>query len=360
MQVPLNDLHQRLAETRPGWKANLADVFARSQFVLGPQVAAFEQEFAAFLGGGYVVAVGSGTDAITLALLAAGVRPGSQVITSALTSPFTGIAILRAGAQPVFADVDPNTLQIDPASVAQKITRHTAAIVPVHLYGQPSPLDQLKAFRLPLVQDACQAHGATYLGRPLLAWSPLAAFSFYPTKNLGCLGDGGAVWTSSKRLAGQLRMLRDGGRRGGQISYRAGLNSRLDEIQAAYLRAFLSRLSAWNQRRREIAATYDRALHSCSGLTLLKRSTESVCHLYVVKVKRRERLRAFLSQVGVQTGIHYPLPLHLQKPFRSARNDALPIAEQAARQVLTLPGHPHLTTSQIDHVISAALQFSRM
>lgn len=359
MPVPFADLKSAIAETEPLWRENLAELHERSSYILGKQLESFEREFAQAMGAAYAVGVGSGCGAIETCLRAAGVTRESQhVLTSALTAPFTAVAVQAAGATPVFADIDPETLLIDPEDAACRMTRRVAAIVPVHLYGQVCRIEDVarlaRGARIPVVQDACQAHGANDFTK----YSPYVAYSFYPTKNLGALGDGGAVVTSSARIAKGVREIRDGGRRGGQVSHARGINSRLDEMQACYLRAFLTRLSAWNARRVEIARMYDQRLAGIEAIQPVARTRASVCHLYVVRAKRRDKLRAYLVGRGVATGIHYPVPLHLQPAFRGKlRKGDLPVVEKACREIVSLPLHPFLTENQVNLVAEFVKKF---
>lgn len=357
MPVPAINLRPALEATRPVWQTRLEELFTRQQFILGEQVRSFETEFAAAMGGRYAVGVGNGTDAIQLSLRAAGIA--GEVLTTALTAPFTGIGVLSAGCSIRFADVDPETLQIDANDAGNRSGKRTAAIVPVHLYGEPCDIAAIRKLGLPVVQDACQAHGATVSGKPLPSFSPLVAYSFYPTKNLGCLGDGGAVVASSARVAAQLRELRDGGRRGGQVSYVRGINSRLDEMHACYLRAFLERLGEWNEDRRRTARFYDEALRDVDGIRLLRRSAGSVCHLYVVRAEKRDKLREYLASKGIGTGVHYPVPLHLHPTYRDCgqKRGSLPHAEKAAREIVSLPLWPYLPESAAGEVVDAIRQF---
>ncbi len=361
MPVPVANLRPILRASRPAWEAHLAQLFERSQFILGEQLASFEKEFAAFLDAAHAIGVGNGTDAIGLALREAGVS--GEVLTTALTAPFTGVAITSAGCTPRFADVNPETMQIDPDDAGNRLRKKTTAVVPVHLYGQPCELDRIaalaRAHRLTLIQDACQAHGATFQGKPFSAFSAHVAYSFYPTKNLGCLGDGGAIVTRKAAVAKRLLGLRDGGRNGGQVSYGPGINSRLDEMQACYLRAFLPLLAASNDQRRQVAARYDAALADCKGVRLLRRTPESVCHLYVIRAARRDRLRQFLTEKGIGTGIHYPVPLHLHPGFAACgqKRGDLPHAEKACKEIVSLPVWPGLTASEVDQVAEAVREF---
>jgi dTDP-3-amino-3,4,6-trideoxy-alpha-D-glucose transaminase len=349
MRVPAVNLKPCLEATRTVWRARLDELFARMQFILGEQVKAFESEFAEAMGSAVAVGVANGTEAIELCLRDTGITgQRNEVIAPALTAPFTGVGIVAAGRRLRLADVDPDTLLLDLSHVESCVTRRTAAIVPVHLYGQPCDMVQLcrltRRLGLELIQDACQAHGARFGGKPLTTYSPYVAYSFYPTKNLGCLGDGGAVTAASPAGANRLRVLRDGGRKGNQVSYVRGMNSRLDELQACYLRAFLPRLDEWNNWRRRIASIYDEMLTGVDGVRLVTTSFESVRHLYVLRTKRRDKLREYLTRQGVGTGIHYPVPLHLMPAFVESglKRGALPVAEKACREVLSLPLWPYL------------------
>jgi len=363
-RVPMVDLGAAIRASRLYLENHLEELFASEQFILGEQCAVFERDFAKRMGAPHAVGVGSGTAALELCLRAADIiRPDQQVITSALTSPFTAQAIRNAGAKPVFADIDPDRLLIDPQDVTNRMTSSAAAIVPVHLYGQACDLVQLRRIArnagLVIVQDACQAHGATFRGQPLAHFSPLIAYSFYPTKNLGCLGDGGAVVTRSVRLAAKVRMLRDGGRSSGQVSRMAGINSRLDEIQACFLRAFLRKLTQWNSSRARLAALYDEALAGCDAVQPVRRSPESANHLYVIRTSRRESLRAHLAEHRIASAVHYPVPLHLHPAFSDCglKPGALPNAERACREVLSLPLWPYLSESSVLRVAECIRRF---
>lgn len=323
-------------------------------------MAAFETEFARAINAAFVIGVGSGTDAIEICLRERGIAsPEQEVITSPLTAPFTGLAVLSAGASARFADIDADTLLLDPSSVAQRITSRTAAILPVHLYGQPCRLQELRQFGIPIVQDACQAHAAKCSGQPLTSYSDWVAYSFYPTKNLGCLGDGGAIATNDPSIAQRIRMLRDGGRCGNHVSAIAGINSRLDDLQCCFLRAFLPYLESWNARRGRLATFYDEILRGCPGIRLLTRSPESVNHLYVIRVEQRDRLRQHLVDRGIATGIHYPVPLHLQPAFAgcAAQKGEFPKAEQACAELISLPLWPNLEPPMVEFVAQAVRSF---
>jgi dTDP-4-amino-4,6-dideoxygalactose transaminase len=318
----------------------------------------FETEFAAFCGASHAVGVASGTDAITIALSAAGVGPGDEVITAANTCVPTVAGIERAGAQPVLADVDPDSLTLDPASVAEAIGERTRAVVPVHLYGRCADMEPLLRLAadhgLLVVEDCAQAHGAEYRGRRAGTFGAAAAFSFYPTKNLGAIGDAGAVVTCDPEVAERARLLRNYGERTRFRHVVPGFNSRLDAIQAAVLRAKLPHVEGWNARRREIATAYSAVL--ADGDTIPPGGAGHVYHLYVVRSPRRNRLREELARRGIETAIHYPLPVHRQPAYRGlgAGRD-LRRSEQLADSILSLPLHPHLEDHEID-VVCAALR----
>ncbi|MBS1823791.1 MAG: DegT/DnrJ/EryC1/StrS family aminotransferase [Acidobacteria bacterium] len=366
MHIPVVNFRPVLEATRQTWEENLRQLMERQWFILGDQVRAFERDFAAAMSAEETVGCGNGTDAIQLCLRAAGVTsPKQEVITTALTAPFSGIGIISAGCSIRFADIDPGTLQLDPDDAGNRIRKATAALMPVHLYGQPCRIDRFarlaRQHRLALIQDACQAHGAQYQAKPLSAFSPYIAYSFYPTKNLGCLGDGGAIATNRKTTATLLRQLRDGGRRGGQVTYRAGINSRLDEMQACYLRAFLPHLKSWNEHRQAIAALYDEALRDCPGVQLVERTKDSVCHLYVIRAAKREKLRAFLAERGIGTGVHYPVPMHLHPTFAACglRKGDLPHTEKACREVVSLPLWPYIPRAAALEVAEKVREYYR-
>ncbi|MBS1875037.1 MAG: DegT/DnrJ/EryC1/StrS family aminotransferase [Acidobacteria bacterium] len=362
MRIPVANLRPLLAAAEPQWRANLDALFAAGQFILGPQVAAFEREFAEATGAGFTVGVGNGTDAIALALRDAGVR--GEVLTSALTAPFTATAIRAAGCQPRFVDVDPGDLQMEVHDLAARASGRTRGIVAVHLYGQPCHIASTAAVcrmhDAVLIQDACQAHGARSGVRPLTELSRYVCYSFYPTKNLGALGDGGAVATDDEATARRLASLRDGGRGNRpQVAELEGVNSRLDEMQCCFLRAFLPSLAASNERRRRIADRYDELLRGCPGVDLVLRSHESVCHLYVIRVQQRLQLRKYLERFGIGTAVHYPAPLHLHPAFADCglKRGDLPVAERVCEEILTLPLWPHMEEWMISEVAERIWQF---
>ena len=347
-----------LQATSKDWRANLRRLFQRSHFILGEELRAFEAEFAAALGGKFSVGVANGTSAIELCLRDAGVTSG-EVITSALTAPFSGVGIRASGAIPKFADIDPETLQIDVLDAAARITSRTRALMPVHLYGQPCALDQFvklaRKHKIPLIQDAAQAHGAQFEGKPLAAFSRYVAYSFYPTKNLGCMGDGGGVITNDVATRDRLTVLRDGGRHGDQVAHSFGVNSRLDELQCCFLRAFLPHLNEWNAHRARIASIYDEELGVCAGVRLVKRTEGSVHHLYVIRAEHRDQLREHLASQGIGTAVHYPVPLHQHPAF--AQKGSLPHAEKAVTEILSLPLWPYMKESAARRVARQIRRF---
>jgi dTDP-3-amino-3,4,6-trideoxy-alpha-D-glucose transaminase len=356
--IPFLDL--RPSDDRAEVRAAIDRVIDRAWFVLGPEVEAFEAEFAAASGARDAVGVGNGTDAIALLLRAVGVGPGDEVIVPAVTAAYTGLAVVMAGAQPVVADVDAATLTLDPQACAAAITTRTRAIVPVHLYGQPADLDALFAIatrhNLAVVEDCCQAHAATAAGVPVGTRGAGGAFSFYPTKNLGALGDGGAVITNDPRLADRVRRLRNGGQTERYVHGEAGINSRLDEMQAAILRAKLPRLGAITARRRALAAAYRSAL-AAGVTTIAERDAGHVYHLFPVRCAERDALQAHLRNAGIETLIHYPVPLNLQPAFAAGGASDCPVAARASRELVSLPLHPALGDADVTAVADAVNAF---
>jgi dTDP-4-amino-4,6-dideoxygalactose transaminase len=349
--------------------AAVARVLDSGWFILGPEGEAFERELAAALGARDAVAVANGTDALHLALRALGVGAGDEVVTTSISAAFTGLAVLQAGARPVFVDVDPRTLNLDPEAARRAITPRTKALLPVHLYGHPADMTPLLALarerELAVLEDSCQAHGALHEGRPvgtLAGERSLGALSFYPTKNLGGLGDGGAILVGDPALAARLRQLRNGGQSDRYRHELAGVNSRLDELQAALLRVGLTHLRAWTERRRSLAAFYSSELEGCGvGLPREQPYARAVFHLFVVRHPRRDALAAALRERGVGTLIHYPIPLHLQPAFAFLGGKAgdLPVAEKATAEILSLPLYPELTDEQARTVVAAVRDAAR-
>jgi dTDP-3-amino-3,4,6-trideoxy-alpha-D-glucose transaminase len=359
---PIPFLRLRPAEDAAAVREAIERVVQRGWYVLGPELEAFEAEFAAASGAPFAVGVGNGTDAITLLLRAAGIGHGDEVLVPAMTAAYTGLAVIAAGARPVIVDVEPATLTIDPAACAAAITERTRAIVPVHLYGQAADMTALGALaarqRLLVVEDCCQAHLATASGAPVGTFGTGGAFSFYPTKNLGALGDGGAAITSDASLAERIRRLRNGGQTTRYHHAEAGMNSRLDEMQAAILRARLPHLRAWTERRRALAALYHRLLPPTVE-TIAQRDAGHVYHLFPVRSARRDALQAALAAAGIETLIHYPVPLSEQAAFAPYAPAACPVAARAARELLSLPLNPHLSDEDAARVAAAVTEFEK-
>ena len=336
-------------------------VIARGWFVLGPEVGAFEQEFAAASGAAHAVGVGTGTDAIALILRALGIGAGDEVITSPLSAAYSALAIMMAGARPVFADVDARRATIDPACIEGRIGPRTRAIMPVHLYGQPADMAAIERIasrhQLAIVEDCCQAHLATADGRPVGTIGAAGAFSFYPTKNLGALGDGGAIVTNDAALCERLKRLRNGGQTDRYHHLEAGINSRLDDMQAAILRARLPRLQGWTGRRRALAARYRARLAGAPVELLPERDHGHVYHLFVVISGDRDGLQAHLASRGIETLIHYPMPIPSQPALQSQNPDDCPVAARLCGGILSLPLHPALRDDEIDEIAAAVHAF---
>jgi dTDP-4-amino-4,6-dideoxygalactose transaminase len=336
----------------------IARVVALGWFVLGPEVEAFESEFASAAGAQHAVGVGTGTDAIALILRALGIGAGDEVITTPLSAAYSALAILMVGARPVFADIDPVRLTIDPAGIERAIGPRTRAILPVHLYGQAADMSQIERIasrhHVALVEDCCQAHLATSSGRPVGTIGIAGAFSFYPTKNLGALGDAGAVVTSDRAVADRVRRLRNGGQTDRYRHDEAGVNSRLDEMQAAVLRARLPFLKRWTARRRTLAALYRQQLASVDTAELPPECDSGhVYHLCVVRTQARDELQAHLAELGIETLVHYPIAIPRQPALRHTGPAACPIADRVCAEVLSLPIHPALTDADAEIVAAA-------
>ena len=361
VKVPFNAL--KPGDDAAAIKAAIDRVIASGWFVLGPEVDAFETEFAAASRVPHAVGVGTGTDAITLILRALDIGPGDEVITPPLSAAYSALAVMMAGARPVFADIDPERLTLDPDAAAAAITSRTRAILPVHLYGQAADMSPLEALAskhgLALVEDAAQSHLGTADGRPIGTIGIAAATSFYPTKNLGALGDGGAVVTDDGAIAASIKRLRNGGQTDRYHHQDAGINSRLDEMQAAILRARLPHLRAWTERRRQLAARYRRRLASPCVEVPAAVDHGHVYHLFVVRSAARRLLQAHLGAAGVETLIHYPVPIPRQPAVASSHPAACPAADRACDEVLSLPLHPALRDDEVDRVADAVNRFER-
>jgi dTDP-4-amino-4,6-dideoxygalactose transaminase len=357
--VPFLDLRAPYLELKAELDEAVHRVLESGWYVLGPEVEAFEEAYADYCGARHAVAVANGLDALHLALRAMGVGEGDEVVVPSNTYIATWLAVSQCGARPVPVEPDPRTYNLDPSRVEEALTPRTKVLLPVHLYGQPADLAPLlrlaRKHGLSVLEDAAQAHGARYRGRRIGAHGDAVAWSFYPGKNLGALGDGGAVTTDDAELAGRLRVLRNYGSREKYVNEVRGYNSRLDPLHAAALRVKLKHLDAWNARRSAVAAAYLRGL-SDVGLTLpsVPAWADPAWHLFVVRHPRRDALQRALSAAGVGTLIHYPIPPHRQQAYRSAgwHQDAFPLASQLAGEVLSLPMGPHLSAEQVAQVIA--------
>lgn len=364
--IPFVDLSGQYLSIRAEIDSAVAAALESGWYVLGAQVRAFEEEFSAYCGVAHGVGVGSGTEALHIALAALDLPPGSEVITTAHTAVATVAAIEMAGLRPVFADIDPATYTLAPEKIEAAITPRTRAILPVHIYGQMcdvAPIMEIaRRHSLRLVEDCAQAHGATYRGRRAGSLGDVAAFSFYPTKNLNAAGDGGMIVTDDPALAERARLLRQYGWKEHYLSSIRGLNSRLDELQAAILRVKLRHLDRWNERRRELAHLYDRLL-SESGLVLPAAPpyVGHVYHLYVVRCAGREALRERLKAHGVSSLVHYPVPVHLQPAYADLGYGpgSLPQTERAAAEILSLPLYPEMTEAMVRRVAECILEVGR-
>ena len=368
--IPFVDLRVQYHQIKPEIDSAIHRVLARGEFILGEEVEAFEEEFAHFCETRHAVGVASGTDALVLALLALGVGPGHIVLTTPFTFVSTVAAVLRVGARVEFLDIDPVSYNIDPTGLERffamrtKVTtdgvidtrtgNRVSVILPVHLYGQPAEMGSICAlaerYRIPVVEDAAQAHGARYKGRRVGTFGSAGAFSFYPSKNLGAYGDGGAVVTNDPDLAARLRSLRNQGRRGKYEHVVEGLNSRLDALQAAILRVKLDYLEAWNEARRKAARRYDTLLGGldCIRTPGILAGAEPAYHLYVIRVQERNSLQEALESRGIRTGIHYPIPVPLQPAYRrlGIREGMFGLSESAAQEVLSIPMFPEILEEQ--------------
>jgi dTDP-4-amino-4,6-dideoxygalactose transaminase len=358
--IPMTNLAAQFQVLEGPISAAIQRVLRSGWYILGTEVVAFEREFAAFCGAGDCIGVASGTDAVALALKSCGVQPGDEVITVSHTAVATVAAVVQIGAVPVFADIDPLTRCIDPGQIVGLISKKTSAVVPVHIYGQPAPMTEIMRiadeYGLKVVEDCAQAHGATIEGKRVGTFGHAAAFSFYPTKNLGAIGDGGAVVTSDQDCANKCRWLREYGWKERYTSHIQGFNSRLDELQAAILRVKLPYLEGDNARRRECAARYNEALY---GTNVIAPHTISgslhAMHLYVVECDARQELRDYLGQKGIMTAVHYPLAVHEQPAYRNLYRGCgnLTRTEQLYRKIISLPLYPELNNDQIDYICGA-------
>jgi dTDP-4-amino-4,6-dideoxygalactose transaminase len=367
MNIPFVDLKSQYHSIQTEILSAIQDVLENSSFILGPAVGEFENNFAEAIGVKHAIGVNNGTSALHLALLAIGVEPGDEVITTPHTFIATAEAISACGARPVFVDIDPEPFTIDPSKIEKVITPKTKVILPVHLYGQAADLDPIITIatkhKLFVLEDACQAHFAEYKNRKVGGIGDLAAFSFYPGKNLGAYGEGGAVTTLRNEWAENIRSLRDHGSSQKYFHQYIGFNYRLEGIQAAVLNVKLKYIEKWTELRRHHAHTYSEKLKNIDEIKTPREMSygKHVFHLYVIRAKNRDQLQVFLKEKGISTGLHYPVPVHLQEAYRSLgyREGDFPITETAAHEILSLPLFPELTGEQIDFTVQALKTFYR-
>ncbi len=363
--IPFSEVKTQYQNIKEEIQEAFDQVFDSSWFILGKQVELFEQEFASYGGAKFGIGVGSGTEALHLALLACDVQPGDEVITVANTAVPTISAISFAQATPVLVDIDPDSYNINQNLIEAKITERTRVILPVHLFGQSADmrpiLEIAKKHNLKVIEDACQAHGAEYHGKKVGAIADLGCFSFYPSKNLGAYGDGGMVVTNDPALADRVWMLRNYGQRKRYYHDIKGFNSRLDELQAAFLRKKLAHLNRWNERRRQLAQIYFQNLGKSIVKPIEKEYAYHIYHLFVIRCQRRDELQQYLLNNGIQTLIHYPVPVHLQSAYKdlNIKPGTLPVTEKYADEILSLPMYPELTDDDVFYVADKINEFYR-
>jgi dTDP-4-amino-4,6-dideoxygalactose transaminase len=367
--IPMLDLRAQFDSIEEDIRAAIERVLVSQHFVLGPELEALEREIAHYCQRRFGIGVASGTDAVALGLRACGVEPGDEVIVPAFTFVATAGAVSAIGARPVFADSEPDTLNVDPESVDAMITARTRAIVAVHLYGRAASMEPLLEVAarngLPLVEDNAQSLGATYRGRKAGSFGAVAATSFYPSKTLGAYGDGGMIVTDSEKISTRLTALRNHGQTGRYVSIEPGFNSRLDEIQAAVLRVKLRHLDGWIALRQAHATRYTERLQSLEGVRTPETGPEHSCYLYTIRItsagpnpaERRDHVARHLTELGIGTSVFYPLPLHLQPLYAAlgGKPGQLPVAERAAQEVLSLPLYPEMGAAQVDRVADAVV-----
>jgi len=354
--IPFIDLQREYTEISGEIREAIERVLKSGWFILGGEVKKFEENFSKYVGTRYGIGVNSGSDALFLAIKALGIGNGDEVITVSHTYISTVDAIVRNEAKPVFVDIDPDMYSINVAKIKEKITEKTRAILPVHIYGHPADMDPImeiaKKYNLFVVEDACQAHGAEHKGKKVGGISDLGCFSFYPIKNLGAYGDGGIVLTNNEELAEKLRMLRNYGQLKKYYHDFIGVNSRLDEIQAAILRVKLKYLDEWNEKRRKIVKLYNESLEDSGVITPIEKEyARHVYHLYVIRCKNRDKLQQHLLKNGIRTQIHYPVPVHKQKAYLNLGfNVHLPVTEKICNEILSLPMHPWLNHEEVSKI----------
>ncbi len=363
--IPMNGFEIQYLSIKEEIDNAIQSVLQSGQYILGENVSSFEQEFAKYCGSDSAVGVGNGSDALKLALLALGIQSSDEVITVSNTAVATALAISSVGAKPVFVDINPETFTIDISQIEDKISDKTKAIIPVHLFGHPVDMDPLMEladrYDLAIVEDACQAHGSEYKGRRVGSIGHIGCFSFYPTKNLGAFGDGGMVVTNDEKIAEKVSILRNYGQKNRYVHVLKGINSRLDELQAAILRVKLKHLDEWNEKRRSGAATYKKFLGDVDEVVcpIEKKFAKHVYHLFVVRTRKRDELQSFLRSRDIISLIHFPIPIHLQKSYEDLgiSKGMLPVTERVAEEILSLPIYPELKKEQIEEVAESIKLF---
>jgi len=360
MRIPLLDLKAQYQSIKPEIQRAINKVLDSTQFILGENVKKFEEEFARFCGTKYAIGVGNGTDALYLALRACGISGGDEVIVPVNTFIATAEAITLNGAKPVFTDINPSTCNIDVNKIEKVISKKTKAIIPVHLFGQPAEMAAIlkvaKKYNLQVIEDCAQAHGAEYKGKKVGSIGNVGCFSFFPGKNLGAYGDAGMVVTNNKKLAEKVLMLRNHGRLEKYKHEMEGINSRLDELQATILRVKLKYLAKWNRQRQKKAKIYDRLFKKVKGVITpgITKNAQSVYYFYIIRIKDRKNIQKRLKEKGISTGIHYPIPLHLQPAYKylGYKKSDFPEAEKSAKEILSLPIYPELTFNQVKYIVN--------
>ncbi len=367
-KIAFVDLKRGYRQVKSQALKNIKSLLERQDFIFGEEVTKFEKDFAKYLGVKHCIGVNSGSDALYFIVRALGIGQGDEVIVPSHTFPSTIDAIILNGARPILADIDADTYNINPEKIEKKINKRTKAILPVHLYGQPCEMTKImklaSRYKLKVIEDACQAHGAAYKRKRVGSIGTAGAFSFYPAKNLGCFGDGGVVSTNNDEVNKKIRMLRDFGRPDKYHHQFIGKNSRLDTLQAAVLNAKLKYLNQWNQKRRSFAALYTKLLRGASGIILPKEipGVYAVYHQYVIRTKKRDQLRDYLKKFDIPTIIYYPIPTHLHQAYQSLgyKKGGLPVTEKSAQEILSLPMHPWLKVSEIKKICQLIKKWTQL
>lgn len=362
--IPMLDLKIQYKQIQKEINKAVQEVLESTQFIMGPFVKKFEDELAAYCDTKYAISCNSGTDALQIALMALEIQPGDEVITTPFTFVATAEVIRLLGAKSVFVDIDPDTYNINPSLIEKAITKKTKAMIPVHLYGQAADMDAINKIaekhQIPVIEDACQAIGATYKGKPTCSLGLFGCLSFFPSKNLGAYGDGGMILTSDDKLADTCQMMRNHGSRVRYVHEVLGVNSRLDSIQAAILSVRLKHLDAWNDARKDRAALYNELLKPYDVITPLTAETnDHVYHQYSIRVKNRDGLKDHLGKEGIASAIHYPIPLHMQPAFQDKDfpEGSLPVSETVAKDILSLPMYPELKEEDIVRIVDTIAEF---